>query len=162
MRALEQHVVFVPFSWFVNLLERRNCPVNSAGQLGILGLRIVSEIRHLQFHAVESRIAVKRGPQCAAAVARLAELEFEFEFEVAVFLFAEQPTAARLAAVQHTLLDLPNRVALGRIAHVVPGAHDPTLWHAVFGKQCNELRLGSEESADCNPDEDIKKDERTL
>jgi hypothetical protein len=50
----------------------------------------------------------------------------------------QSSTLILAARMKDALLDLPNRI--GRIAHVVPGAHHPTLRHAVFGK-VRPLRL---------------------
>src|SRR6185437_3932770 len=150
MIAPEGDMVFVPFSRFVNLLRRGNGPINATGQLGILGLRIVTKIRHLQFHAVEGRVTIHGDSQSAAAVPGFAEFELEFEFKIAVFLFAEQPASARLAAVENSVLHTPHRITLRCVADVVPGAHRPTRWHAILGKKRNEPPVSREVPAPGN------------
>src|SRR5690242_15322256 len=150
MVAPEGDMVFVPFGRFVNLLRRSDGPVNAAGQLGILGLRIVTKIRHLQFHAVEGRVTIQGDSQSAAAVPGFAEFELKFEFKVAVFLFAEQPASARLPAVEDAVLYAPHRIALGRVADIVPCTHRPTFWHAILGKKRYETSLSREVPAPGN------------
>src|SRR5438034_9386014 len=75
MPSLERDLVAIPFGRTVNLFRRCDGAIESARQLRVLGLRVVAEISHLQFHPVESWVATHRRAQSATTVPRLAELE---------------------------------------------------------------------------------------
>ena len=142
-RATQFDAVAVPLRRLVELLARRECAIEAAGEFGVFGFGIVAKVRHLQLHAVEGRIALHRRAQREAAVARLAELEFIFEDEVAVFLFAHQPRATLALGLQHALRHTPDCVARPGLAHVIPHADAPASGNAILRKERAEGgRLG--------------------
>ena len=138
MRPLESYHVAVPLCGLIDLFERRDGPVDAAGQFRILGAGIVAVIGHLQLHPVERRIAGQRSPQGAAAVARWPELEIELQNEVAVLALADQPGAPGGAAVQNAVLHGPFNRRLDGLAHIAPASHQPAFRRAVLRKEPNE------------------------
>ena len=125
---------------------RGNCFIEAAGQFGgrdrHIG-RVIASIDHLQFHSIESGIAVQGRAQGRAAVSLLPQFPFEFQDKIAVFLFAEQPGSARLAAVQHAHLDAPLHRFLGRIADVIPLSDQPTFRDSFLWEERDKTCLGT-------------------
>ena len=79
-------------------------------------------------------------PSIAAVVALhtlglFLKFEFELEDEVAILLFAHQPGAPRVTALEHAALDFPDNAVFGRLADIIPAAHDPAFGDAVLGKE---------------------------
>ena len=132
----------VPLLRLIDLLAWRDGAIDAAGEFGGLGLRVVAEIRHLHFHAIERRIALGGGPQGQAAVAARAEPEFIFQLEIAVFRLADEPAAAVAGTGEHAILHRPHRCALGGIGDVRPMLDHPAGRRAVLGKQRLECGFG--------------------
>src|SRR5262245_18036374 len=87
----------VPLERLVNLLGWRDGSIDSAGQFGILGVRVVAQIGELQLHAIKSWVTIHRRSQGDAAVAAFRQLDREFKNEVGIFAFAYEPGATFLA-----------------------------------------------------------------
>src|SRR5437868_7118139 len=127
----------VPLGRLVDLFLRRDRLVETAGELvGRVAALVVALVVHLDFHPIERRVAPGGEADPAAAVAALAELPVEFQAEVTVLPVRDQPSAARLAAVEHTVfVDVPLRAVRPRLTHIVPGADRPPLGLALFREQ---------------------------
>src|SRR4051812_37026835 len=111
----------IPFGGLVDLLFGRECFVERARELirPIRGL-VIAGVAHLNFEAIESRIAGVGEANTAAAVAAFAQFPLEIEHEIPVELLAYQPGAARFAAVKNSVLDLPRRTLWAGVFDIIP------------------------------------------
>jgi len=75
-RALESDLVFVPLVGFIQLLLRSDGRGRVRRSVRNLLPAGVAKVGHLEFKAVERRIAAQRSMERAAAVAKFAKLEF--------------------------------------------------------------------------------------
>jgi hypothetical protein len=105
-------------------------------------MRVVAEVGHLKFEAVEGGVPLEGSAQGATAVSGFTELELELEFEVGVFFLAHEPGSAGLRSLEDAVAHSPYGSIGTGFADIVPGADNPAFRGTVLGEKGSPFGFG--------------------